>query len=1292
MRIIKLSAKIFVFIWLSAAPVFCRAMPPGTLLYRTSGDGKMYGYSDDPLIYDEGGIIKNIYAGHAAIYIGKENGEDYIVEAMPDGIVKTPAKYFVNRAENETFLGARIPSAATPLQQAKAVTIAKSLVGKKLDYDFDFKYQKGPISGRWTCVGLTEKLYESADIANPNNLASLEYDPSYYAVDITPDGFDNYSTVNKEGDCFSREREFSKIARRPDLLIPAPELIGFDVGLENNGERYIFLPYTQFLQPSLKAVTADVAVASYFSGAETRAPLNVKALVLRWSLINNPVSALKNLAGEVKNFVVKAAVKTGELAKSLGAKIFGSDSGTEIVLEDGGTEKAVSKTASKKTAAQKTNSAVVKANPKVTVNKATTVNSGNKAKTTSAATSKTAVASAQETTGKIGSKTVAKATKTNTVKTVAKTAVASTTAITAYYDSATVQPIVVSANNSGGSSGGSSSPSASSVPKLAIINKIYSTGNDDWIELFNPGDEDFDLATAGYRLERAKTAEDPALIMRLGNTEDGSYPGGTIIKAHDSYLIVRATAGDYYRNQADALATRDEFSWTGSGYTLYLGINAISSSADPDIIDAVGYGPDATYFQGSGPAPEISDNYILNRVADNNDNSTDFNLLLSPNAEITTIIEETATSTEDVATSTENIATTTEDIIQDTATTTEEMATTTEDIATTTEDVTTSTPPVDDTTEDEPKIALINRIYSTGDNDWVELFNPGDKDFDLAATGYRLEKTKTADDPSLIMRLGNTEDGSYPGGTIIKAYDSYLIARDDANDYNKSQADAIATRDEFSWTGSDYTLYLGTGAISSSLDSDIVDAVGYGPEATYFLGSGPAPEISDNYILSRVADNDDNATDFRLVLSADPSIVLEPPTDSDSDFGLFVAPTPIDSAGLTNVWHFDECHGEGERAIGKWECARVVGFNYPGFKLSPGAALNLEQLSFSFYYKRSHDFPRLILELSDSAGDNKMSLSLEPGLATVEGLPNSAWRYYTDIPFDDSWHQATLVVNQEEDYWAVYIDGRETIKENFMARLFAVTELTISGNCDPVLIDELAVWNRSLAAAEILAAYRADAPFNPLTAREPQKPAVLDYLWNFEEDTGSVATDSVNGLILNVPSESWVGRSHNNYAIGTSFGSTFSAEFVDPLDSEDLSLTLWWRDRDRPNQGRANIYLIGGADKGTNIFSLLANNYRLGFWSDGNYGILAEGLNTAIPDDGAWHHLALVYDSYRYKLSFYVDGEEKAGLSLIRMREEREINYLKISTDGSSSEIDELGVWSGALSPTQIKDIYANNK
>jgi hypothetical protein len=1272
MKTIKLLTKISVFVLLLLAPIFCRAMPPGTLLYRTSGNGKMYGYSGDPLMHSEKGIIKNVYSGHVAIYIGKENGEDYIVEAMPDGIVKTPAKYFVNRAENETFLGARLPDNVTDLQRAKIVAIAKSLVGKKLDYDFDFKKQKGPDSGEWTCVGLTEKLYESANISNPNNLSALEYDPKYYAVNITPDGFDNYSLTNKEGDCFSREREFSFIARRTKLLIPAPELVGFDLGLEYEGGRYIFLPYTQFLQSSLKAVAADVTIASSFSSNEVRAPLNTTALVLRWSLINNPISSLKKVASEVKNLAVKATGGVKKLAKNLNQKLFGSKKDTEIVLDNSSLKKTASKAATSKSTAAKTSATKKTTAPKITVNKAAALLTGGNSKSS---TSKTSAEGSAATTSKIAAvKKAAVSAVVSKAKTVAKSAILESVLPSSVAEALLSQQTTPSVSVSTGSSGVSGSWSgttADNFPKLAIINQIYSTGNNDWVRLYNPTNHDFDLAEVGYRLERAKTAQDPSLVMRIGSAEDGSYPGGTTIKAHGSYLIVRDDANDFYRAQADAIAIRDDFNWSGSGYTLYLGTDAINSFEDEDIIDAVGFGPDATYFQGNAPALEITDNYILNRLNNTGNNNTDFNLLFSDDPSIilsAEIIDETATTTDDTISN--DTATSTEDNIIDNATSTDETVISEDPINT-------------------PKLALINKIYSTGDNDWVELFNPADYDFDLAGAGYRLEKTKTAEDPSLIMRIGDTEDGSYPGGTIIKAHSSYLIARDDANDYHKNQADAIAIRDDFSWTGSGYTLYLGTDAISSSTDEDIVNAVGFGPDATYFQGSAPALEITDNYILNRIANNENNNTDFNLLLSADPNIV-----SINSEIGqpdLFISPTPIQSESLTNLWHFDECHGEGEWDIGKWDCARRVGFYSDKISVAVEPAADINTFSVSFYYHKAADYSRLNLYLFNTDNEG-IRLILEPNMATIEGLPNSQWRYYPNIPFDDLWHQATLVVNQAEDYWALYIDGQEVTKESFFARLPIMTDMEISGNSGPALIDELAIWKRALTPEEILTNYSNAAPFAPWPGREPQKAAKALHLWKFEEDTGVLAADSIGNSTINVLSESWAGRSHNNYALTTSYGQDLTADFSEPLTSKDLSLTLWWRNSSYPNPGRANIYLLGGQSGETNLFSLLTDYYRVGFWYNGAYGTMIEGINKAIPYDDAWHQLALVYDSYRYKLNFFVDGEFKANQPVIWIEDGEEITHLKITSDSYSSEIDDLEVWEGALSASQIKAIYANTK
>ena len=230
--------------------VFCaqaRAMPIGTLLYRTSGDGMLYGYNTETLMTVKNKVLSNVYTGHVAMYIGQENGVDYIVEAMPNGIIKVPAKYFLNSRYGEKLIGAKIPKNISPAQQIKAVEIAKALAAANLGYDFDFKKQKGPRSGEWTCVGVAEKSYESANISNPLDLKQLEYNSKKYAVDITPDGFDNYSVVNqKTGDCLSRDFEFSKVEANTDTLVPLPEFFGFNSGVENNGERYFFFPLTQY--------------------------------------------------------------------------------------------------------------------------------------------------------------------------------------------------------------------------------------------------------------------------------------------------------------------------------------------------------------------------------------------------------------------------------------------------------------------------------------------------------------------------------------------------------------------------------------------------------------------------------------------------------------------------------------------------------------------------------------------------------------------------------------------------------------------------------------------------------------------------------------------------------------------------------------------------------------------------------------------------------------------------------------------------------------------------------------
>jgi len=183
-----------------------------------------------------------------------------------------------------------------------------------------------------------------------------------------------------------------------------------------------------------------------------------------------------------------------------------------------------------------------------------------------------------------------------------------------------------------------------------VISEIQADSNsgpsgdcDDWIELYNPTNVSINLSSGTYRIERAVTSI-PSFVMRIGNEDDGTYPGGTVIPAYGFYLIVRDNANQTLRDKADAIGTKSTFYWTGGNYTLYLGNDTISSDDDPDIVDKVGFGSGAKYNESS-PAPAIPDGKSLQRKVsdtvdesdtygpawDSDNNSADFFIQDSPN-------------------------------------------------------------------------------------------------------------------------------------------------------------------------------------------------------------------------------------------------------------------------------------------------------------------------------------------------------------------------------------------------------------------------------------------------------------------------------------------------------------------------------------------------------------------------------------------------------------------------------------------------------------------------------------
>jgi hypothetical protein len=1132
-----------------------------------------------------------------------------------------------------------------------------------MKYDFDFKHQKGSESGQWTCVGFTEKLYESANTVNPKDLNTLVYNPAEYGIDITPDGFDNYSVYNSSGDCFATTKEFSKISKRRKMLLPAPEIIGYDAGLEEGVDRYFFIPQTQFLQPTLRDVTVDIELESDFDDAEIRGQVPQLALIFKWSLINNPSSSLRQLVLAAKEKI---------------SNLFKGDTALAVVTSEG------SSTSTKKVATSTTKTVA-------------------KAKTTKASTAKTSTAKKASNSPVPKATNVSKKVATPTIKTVSprlnttvqtKKATSSLPAITLPVNNPVpaVNPTVNNYNTTV-----VNNPEVETKP-LILIGEI----GEDWIELYNPNEEAVDLADGTYRLEKSKTTVDPGIMVRFGNESDGAYPGGVEISGLGSYLIVAADASSELLASAQAIVSNNNFSWGENGYTIYLGVGAISSNTDSDIIDFVGFGSEARYFE-KNPTASLIPNSILVRKAnsnstvdtlrsggsdeslghayDTNNNQSDF-VLLNMNTVVVIDPED-----EEIIDDPED-----EEGIEDP----ENEEGVDEPISTSTEIIVSSTP-----------VIIISRVSATGDDDFIDLYNDGDEDFDLAQNNYRLEKAKTASDPMILMRIGNENDGTYPGGVVIRAKSYYRILRDDASGELLATADAIASGTNFTFDGSGYSIYLGLDSISTPDDLDILDLVGFGYDAIYYEGSGPAPEILEEGILSRKVTATSTSESMAL---GGPEYGLDAAYDSDNNQSDFViiggieSPNDFsgyDSPGLAHLWHFNECRGNilqdsvGSSdfnvattwRVGKWGCVFEQFYNRPKLQTSLAEPLSSSGISVAFNYLNSSGLGRTNISLSGDKG--KIDVVFDPNFTEASGLPDLFRSTSIKWPADGAWHQGVFVLNGANDYWELYLDG-ERVHQQFFEAIFSkdFNSFEVGDNNGYNYLDELAIWRRALGGEEIRAIFLAQSEFAPLELRSEQLAPVKVNHWSFDERTDNIAVDDISGDNLPIDISQWVRVGHDGAAILHNMNKNRKMEisFSDGLKSDDLSLDFWWRNRSYSNEARGTINLLSGTKK---LFGLVASPYRPGYYFNGNYGMISQGYGLTLPHDDAWHHVALVYDSYDYQLNFYVDGELKYTISQTWLLDEI-IDKLEIYNENWEYEIDELSIWQGALKASQVKQIYQN--
>jgi hypothetical protein len=238
------------------------ALQRGAILYHTSKGDTIYG-RDAALELPCSTIQlahREMKSGHVGLYIGNQR----IIHAVFPTVEETSSENFIPQSDLDEgcrYLGAKVPIGfdAWPAEQVdQLILLAREQLGAH--YDVQFRHQKGPYDDGFTCVGLVEYLYEQV------------------GYNITPEGY--YAggaggrTYTQTYDCeatfwldWPGVNAFAELAEFSSFQHPLADTL--NVGMIHEGRRYMFFPYTQYLQATTVSVATDVPVSGGSGADET---------------------------------------------------------------------------------------------------------------------------------------------------------------------------------------------------------------------------------------------------------------------------------------------------------------------------------------------------------------------------------------------------------------------------------------------------------------------------------------------------------------------------------------------------------------------------------------------------------------------------------------------------------------------------------------------------------------------------------------------------------------------------------------------------------------------------------------------------------------------------------------------------------------------------------------------------------------------------------------------------------------------------------------------------------------
>jgi len=380
----------------------------------------------------------------------------------------------------------------------------------------------------------------------------------------------------------------------------------------------------------------------------------------------------------------------------------------------------------------------------------------------------------------------------------------------------------------------------------------------------------------------------------------------------------------------------------------------------------------------------------------------------------------------------------------------------------------------------------------------------------------------------------------------------------------------------------------------------------------------------------------------------------------------------------------------------------------------------------------------LLGKLNDAGNDNTYSIIWEYAGDSVEfysgSYTGSNPRAGTSIAISDTnWHNVIYTYNGS--LWQGYLDGNQEFSTEATFSLIPSNNNLLFGLFDsgaPVfngLMDEVAIYNRALSAAEINAAYQTglqgkgycEIPAQPVCGNNVIEsgeqcddgntadgdgcsstcqteslsgcPSGMISYWNF--DSAGTAIDSVGsnpGTLVNDPI--WT-----TGKVGGALSFDGVDDYVEVADdpsliiTDTLSIEFWAK---RQNFGFDLVLEKGGdwtggqTDYGVGLLSL--NNNMFYFIYNGGF------RGTSGVSDYDWHHYVVVAKNGDVNPTLYIDGVAKAvdfsgGLDIISMYPSDLPLHIGAQVDTVASYygnnvLDEVAIYNRALSAYEVNQDY----